>query len=154
MSDDNVRQELLQRIRSRRASIDAFVRQLEPRGARLNNVSIVCSSLATVLTAGPALGGEQFSGGVKNLLQLGSDSVVWQVLCFAAMLLSIVATVATNMQKSSDATDRLAKAHACNAQLDGLETAIALGQIQIGEAVKLYQQYIAAIPFIRDQPVT
>jgi hypothetical protein len=152
MTDDSVRQELLQRIRLRRSSIDAFVRQLEPRGARLNNASIVCSALVTVLTAGPALGGDQFAGAAKNALQLGSDSTVWQGLCLAAMLLSIVATITTNLQKSSDAPDRLAKAHSCNAQLEGLETAIALGQIQISEAVKLYQQYIATIPFIRDQP--
>lgn len=154
MSDDSVRQELLQRIRSRRSSIDAFVRQVEPRGARLNNVSIVCSALATALTAGPAVGGEQFSGAVTNLLQLSSDSIVWQSLCLLAMLLTIIVTVITNMQKSSDTTSRLAAAHACSAQLEGLETAVVLGQTQVAEAVKLYQQYIATIPFIRDQPAT
>lgn len=149
----DMRQELLQRIQARRASINAFVRDLERRGGRLTNLSIICSAVVTVLTAGPALGGVTFAEGVQHLLDLSTDSPVWRLLCLAAMLISIVATIATNMMKSQDVATRLSKAQAGNVALEGLETLVEFGQVPVTEAVKLYQQYISDIPFIQEQPM-
>src|SRR4051812_47972761 len=60
-TDAGTRGELLERIRARRASIHASLRDLEPRGVRLTNLSIICSAVVTALTAGPALGSSSTS---------------------------------------------------------------------------------------------
>ncbi len=155
MSDDvQARQELLKRITSRRASINAYVRDLRPRGTRLTNISIVSSSLAAALTAGPALGGESFANALGQGFSLARNSLVWQVLCFGAMAISIVAAISTNMNKSQETTVRLSTAEACSAELEGLQTLIEFGQLSVQDAVKLYQQYVAKIPFVPEQAGT
>ena len=148
--DSESRRELLERIRSRRASISAYVRELGPRGNRLTNLSIVCSAIVTALTAGPALGGTRFTDATADVLNLTDNSLVWRGLCFMAMILSIVAAVATNLYKSHDVAARLAKAEACNVALEGLETQVEFGQLSISEAVKQYQQYVAEVPFVHE----
>ncbi len=149
--DSDSRRELLERIKARRATIGAYVRDLDLRGARLTNLSIICSAIVTALTAGPALGGTRFTDVTANLFGIAEESLVWRVLCFLAMALSIVAAVATNMYKSHDVAARLAKAEACNVALEGLETQLEFGQLSLAEAVKQYQQYVAEIPFVHEQ---
>ncbi len=146
------RRELLERIKARRANIGAYVRDLDRNGDRLTNLSIICSAIVTALTAGPALGGTRFTDVTANILGLAEDALVWRVLCFLAMVLSIVAAVATNLYKSHDVANRLAKAEACNVALEGLETQLQFGQLALAEAVKQYQQYVAEIPFVHDEP--
>ena len=132
MGDEAVRRELLERIRAKRASIAAYVSRLEPRGARLMNASIVASALAAVLTAGPALGGERFASGARRLMLLPEDAVVWQALCLAATVASLVAVVATNLYKSGDLAARLSRAEAAGAQLEGLEALVEFGRLPVG----------------------
>ncbi len=152
MSDDATqRQQLLDRIKAKRASITAFVRELDMSGDRQTNLSIICSAVATALTAGPALGGTSFSGGAAKALALPDDSLVWRILCLGAMVLSLVATISLNLYKSHDVAGRLSKAEAASAGLEGLETLIEFGQISVVEAAKLYQQYVAEVSFIPDK---
>ena len=146
--DADARRELLARIRARRAGIRAFVRKLEPRAARLTNLSITCSAIVTALTTGPALGGTQFTGATAGALDLPDASLVWRILCFLAMALSIVAAVATGMYQSHDVAARLAKAEATNVALEGLETLLEFGQVSTADAIGRYQHLIADIPFI------
>jgi hypothetical protein len=143
--------ELLERIRMRRASIGAYVRDLDRRGDRLTNLSIICSAVVTALTAGPALGGVRFTDLTGDALNLSDNSLIWRGLCLLAMLLSIVAAVATNLYKSHDVAMRLAKAEAVNAALEGLETQVEFGQVSLPEAVQQYQQHVAGIPFIHEE---
>jgi hypothetical protein len=152
LDDEAVRQELLARIRAKRASIAAYVGQLEPRGTRLMNLSIICSALAAVLTAGPALGGEDFTGSAQRLMLLADDALVWQVLCLAATVAALGAVVATNLYKAGDLPARLSRAEAASAQLEGLEALVEFGRLPVEAAVTLYQQYVAAIPALPDQP--
>jgi hypothetical protein len=140
--------ELLELIRARRASIERFVRDLEPRGNRLMTISIVSSAIVSALTAGPALGGTKFTETAAAMAHTGDDAIIWRALCFGAMALSILAAISTNMLKSTEAATRLAKAEACNAALEGLETLVHFGQIPLDEAVTQYQQHVAEIPFI------
>ena len=148
----DVHQELLQRIRAKRASINAFIRELQPRGDRLTNVSIICSALVTALTAGPALGGQRFTSGAADLFNVADESLIWRLLCLAAVVLSIVAAITANMYKSHDVAARLARAQASNVGLEGLETLVEFRQIPVEEALKQYQQHIAEIPFVQDRP--
>jgi MFS family permease len=151
-TDTGARGELLERIRARRVSINAYVRNLEPRGARLTNLSIICSAVVTALTAGPALGGVQFTESSARVFNITDDSLVWRLLCFAAMVLSLVAAIATNLYKSHDIAARLAKAESCSAALEGLETLVEFGRLPLAEAVKQYQQAVAEVPFIHEEP--
>jgi hypothetical protein len=152
MAEDSelLRRELLARIGARRAAVQAFLRLNRPRIRRRANLTIVFSALAAVFTAGPAVGGESFSHSVQHGLALGSDSIVWRVLCLAALVVSIAAAVLTNIGRSEDAVGRLSTAEAANAELEGLTTMLEFGQLPVEEAVKLYQQYAVKIPFVED----
>ncbi len=151
MTDDQLQQQLIQKIKTRRADISAFVNTAEPRGERLTNLSIICTAVASILTAGPALGGTTFTEGVQRMLGIASDASVWRVLCFGALILTVVATVATNLYKSGDMSTRIAKAQASSALLAGLETSIEFGQLPVQDAVKLNQQYLADVPFVPEK---
>ncbi len=136
--DDQLRRDLLARIEWRRAAVQAFLRANRPRIRRRANVTIVLSSLAAVFTAGPALGGEPFAEAIQDGFGLRSDSIVWQVLCLAALLVSISAAVMTHIAKSQDADARLSTFEAVNAELVPLwepgQTAYVCGSESFAEA--------------------
>jgi hypothetical protein len=150
--DDAFRRDLLWRIEARRAAVQAFIRTHRPRTRRRANLIIICSSLSALFTAGPALGGEQFADNVADLLNLRMDSYVWRFLCLLALLVSVGGAVLTNISKSQDDLSRLSLAEAANAELEGLSTLLQFGHLTVEDAVKLYQQYSAKVPFIEDLP--
>jgi hypothetical protein len=152
--DERLRQDLLARIDARRSAVREFLRANQPTIRRRTTVALVLSSLAALFTAGPALGGENFSGAVQASLGLRSDSTVWRVLCLAALVVSLGAAVSANLGKSQEAAvQRLTAAEAARAGLDGLATLLQFGQLAVDDAAKLYQQYCGAIPFVDDGPV-
>ena len=155
MSEDaQLRQELLARIKEKRAAVNAYAREIGSTGDRQTNVSIICSAVAAVLTAGPALGGTAFTETLGRALALPSDSLVWRTLCFAATILTLTATISTNLYRTHDVAGRLSKAEACSAELEGLEAMVQFGQLPVSEAVKLYQQYIAQVSFVPEDDST
>jgi hypothetical protein len=113
----------------------------------------VLTSLSAVFTAGPALGGVTFAEAVQNVLGLNSSSTVWKALCFLALLVSVGATVLTNINRSRDPVAELSAVEAADAELEGLATLLEFGQLSLEDGVKLYQQYVTKIPFIDDAPV-
>ena len=151
--DTELRRDLLLRIEARRAAVQAFLRENRPRIRRRANITIVLSSLAAAFTAGPALGGEPFSTSVQRSLGLVTDSIVWQLLCLGALAVSVGAAVLTNIAKSQDSEARLSTVEAVNAELEGLAGLLHYGHLSLEDAVKLYQQYTAKIPFVEDVPV-
>jgi hypothetical protein len=153
VEDNRVRDDLLQRISSRRAGVQAHLQEQRPRFRRRANLTIVLSTLAALSTAGPAVGGESFAGGVQRALGLPSDSSVWRVLCLIALLVSVGAAILTNLSKSPDHAVRLANAEAVEAELGGLAVLLEFGQLPVQDAVKLYQQYTAKVSFVPDGPV-
>jgi cytochrome bd-type quinol oxidase subunit 2 len=152
MSEPDLRHDLVRRIEDRRAAVRAYLRRQRPRTRRLANATIVLSSLAAVFTAGPAVGGENFSGGVQRVLGLSSDSFVWRALCLAALLVSVGAALLTNVGRSQEAVTRLSTAEAVSAELEGLATLVQFGHLPLEDAVKLYQDYTVKIPFVEDAP--
>lgn len=150
MGDDvDVRAELIRRIEARRSSINAFLQRVRPRSNRLANISIISSAAAAVFTAGPALGGLSFAEAVQRGLSLPESSVVWRVLCLVAMLVSLVAAISVNLNKSQDVAAQLSAAEACDAELEGLQTLIEFAQLPVHDAAELYQKYITKIPFVQ-----
>jgi hypothetical protein len=153
MVDDDVRTDLLQRVASRRADVQAYLRAERPRSHRRATFTIVLSTLAAVSTAGPAVGGESFAGGIQRALGLPSDSIVWRVLCLVALLVSVGAAILTNLDKSHDRVAALAGVEAVDGELAGLAVLLEFGQLSVQDAVKLYQQYTSKIAFIPDGAV-
>src|SRR3954465_8654031 len=153
MADDEVlRRDLLWRIEARRASIQGYLRADRPRTRRRATITVVLSSLAALFTAGPALGGEQFAESVPNSLGLASDSYVWRTLCVRTLLVSIASAVLVNLGKANDEVAKLSSAEAANTELEGLTGLLQFGRVSLEDAVKLYQQYIVKIPFVRHRP--
>ncbi|MCW2700714.1 MAG: hypothetical protein JWQ45_2249 [Blastococcus sp.] len=153
MADDSdLRRDLLWRIETRRAGVQAFLRSQRPRARRRSNLVMVFSSLAAVFTAGPAVGGETFAGGVQKAVGFSSDSYVWRVLCLLALLVSVGSVILTNMGKAQDDVARLSTAEAANAELEGLSSLLQYGQLSVQDGVKLYQQYSVKIPFVDELP--
>jgi hypothetical protein len=145
---DDMRQQLLERITARRASIDVYLRENRPRSDRLANTAIVSGAVAAVLVSGPALGGETFTSGAADVLAVRASSAVWQVLCFLGMVAAVVAAISTNLHKSQNLAGRISTAEACDAELEGLETMLEFKRLPTEEAVELYQGYITRIPFV------
>lgn len=150
--DDELRRDLLARIETRRAAVQTFLRDNRPRIRRRANLTIVLSSLAAAFTAGPAVGGESFTDSVQQNLNLSASSVVWRVLCLAALLVSVGAAVMTTLAKSQDADARLSTAEAVNAELEGLVSLLQFGHLAVEDGAKLYHQYTVKIPFVEDLP--
>jgi hypothetical protein len=148
----DTRQKLSTRIDEKQQAIRAYLGRERPKRNRLANVSIVGSALAAALTAGPAVGGTGFTETVAGIFGLADDSLVWRVLCLLAMILSVAAALATNFATSRSLADRVSAAESSSAQLEGLQVALTFGHIEIDEAVKLYQQYSAQVPFVEGLP--
>jgi hypothetical protein len=147
------RQKLSETIEARRQDIRSFLRTARPRQNRLVNISVIGSALAAAFTVGPAAGGTKFTEGVQALLALPSDSTVWRALCLGAVVLSVVAALATNLANSHGTAAKVSAAETCRAELEGLQVALNFGHIPIDDAVQLYQQYLAKVSFL-DEPAT
>jgi hypothetical protein len=151
MPDGTDWQRLQERIKDRRDTLDVYLRVKRPRADRLTHASIVSSALSAALTAGPAVGGQRFVDRVAGSLDIQGESV-WRPLCLAAMVISIVAAITTNLSKAKNTEARIVNVEATNAELEGLQTLIEFEQLSLEDAVKLYQQYIARVPFVVEAP--
>ena len=151
MTDQADWERLTRRIEDRRRTVEAYLRGASPRAERLTYVAIVSSALTAALTAGPGVGGTKFTDGVAERLDVAA-AAVWQSLCLVGMLTSVVAAISANLSKSRNAEARIVSAEACNAELEGLQTLVEFQQVSLSEALKLYQQYVARVPFVVETP--
>ncbi len=69
---------------------------------------------------------------------LGLTSPSWRLLCGAASVCSIVATVATQLLKSNQLEEHLARALGCRAKLETLELGLVLNHIDVHQATTEY----------------
>jgi hypothetical protein len=117
---------LIEQMRSRRGQLDRFLRRALPQRRRLVNGSILFSSLAALITAAPALGGQSFTTGLTEALNLSVPS--WRLLCGLASAASVVASVTTQLLQTSRLEEKVSRALAARARLEALEQGLALGQ--------------------------
>ncbi len=150
MSKSETPEGLLKRIKDRRRSIRAFVRNLEPKGILLTNVNIVCSAIATFITGLPAILGKTLMDSVGGS---NSDSISWRIVCALAALFSLISVIVANLYKSHDIASNLNKARTCDAKLEGLETLLELNRVTLDEAATQYTQFLPDISFISDSSV-
>ena len=149
MTSDVVATDLLAQIRRKRAEVDAVIGRTLPRKRRLLNVSIISGALAAVLTTGPAVGGQSFVTWVKSAFALNAPG--WQVLCAAAALCSLAATVATQLLKSNNLEERVFRGQSCRAKLEALEVGLSTGQIDVPHATTAYMQCLEEAAFLESR---
>ena len=138
--------DILGRIRGKRAEVERFLATAVPRKRRLLNTTIVGGSLAAALTAGPAVGGAPFTAWLTMALGLTSPS--WRLLCGAASMASIMATVATQLLKSNNVEQNIGRAQSARAKLEVLETSLTLGQLEPRQAVTEYLKCVEDAAFL------
>jgi hypothetical protein len=148
MDEAQNRQDLTRQIDQRRDDIRAFLRHARPRRNRLTTVSIVASAVVAALTAGPGFGQDTFNAAVASIFSLSNPAIVWQVICVLASLLSLVAAIASSLANSRNSADQISTAESASAQLDGLLTALKYGDLPLGDAARLYQEYSSKAAFI------
>lgn len=146
-NENQARQYLIEQIDAKRRSLNAFIRKLQPRSARLTNQGIVFSALAAALTAGPGLGGEKFTEFAKQLLGSQGDSPIWRLLCFAAMVCSLIASISTSLYKTHQMDLQLAKAQDVHSKLEGLALSVHMG-LDMMKATELFTQYNNEAAFV------
>lgn len=140
MTESGAHAELLNTIAAKRSEIASFLAGAVPAQRRLVNLAITCSALASGLTGAPALGGQSVTEAMATTLEL--DAPAWRLLCLAAALCSIVATIATGLSRAGDSQTRIQRAQGCEARLEAIETQLKLEQISVSDAT---ERYVAAI---------
>jgi hypothetical protein len=138
--------DILARIRAKRAEVERFLSAAVPRKRRLLNTTIVGGSLAAALTAGPAVGGQPFTAWLTMAMGLTSPS--WRLLCGAAAAASIMATVATQLLKSNNIEQNIGRAQSARAKLEVLETSLTLGQLDTRQAVAEFLKCVEDAAFL------
>lgn len=146
MADAGRNDELLSQIRRKRAQLDLFLSASRPRKRRLLNTTIVGGSLATALTAAPAIGGQSLTAWLTRALGLASPS--WRVLCAAASVCSVTATVATQLLKSHNIEEQVTRAQGCRAKLEALEIGLGMGQLDTRQATTEYLKCVEDAAFV------
>jgi MFS family permease len=146
MANKGSNEELASRIRQKREQMERFLASSRPRKRRLLNTTILGGSLAAALTAAPAIGGQSLTGWLTGMLGLSSPS--WRLLCAAASVCSVTATVATQLLKSQNIEEHVAKAEGSRAKLEALEVALTMRQIEVPQATTEYLRCVEDSPFI------
>jgi hypothetical protein len=140
MMDDN---KLEKKIHDKRQSIELWVKNWEPKVKRLTNLNIISSALMTILTVAPVIGGKTFIEFVLG--NSNHDSLKWKLFFVIVALLSLVSLIVAQLLKSNNIMDRLSKARACDAKLEGLETLL---DLKVKDRDKVASEYMNILPEI------
>lgn len=140
------KEKLQQQIATKRKELTKYLARTEPKNTILITTSIVCGALAAALTAGPGFGGDGFISQIELPESLGLP--LWQILCLLASFMSMLAVIANGLLKFNDLTGKISEARMNDAKLEGLETMIELGQIDLGQATREYTECLSRIAHI------
>jgi MFS family permease len=143
---DDARNALIRRVQTKRTDVDTYLGASTRRRRRLVQVTIVAGSIAAALTAAPALGGPPLADWLTEAFALGTPS--WRILCAIAALCSVAATVATQLHKSNNYDERIARAQGVRATLEVLEVGIVSGQLTRQQAASRFIKCVESASFI------
>ena len=139
--------DLLHRIRRKRAEVEKFISSELPRKRRLLNTTIFGGTLAAALTGLPAVGGQSLTMWLTKTFGLASPS--WQLLCAAASVSSILATVATQLLKSHNIEEQVTRAQGCRAKLEVLEIGLMADQVNVSQATTEFIRCVEETAFLQ-----
>lgn len=145
-SSGDPRAELIARTARKRQDVERWLAAATPRKRRLLNVTIVGGTLAAAFTVGPAVGGTGFTAWLAQTLGLTSPS--WQLLCGASAACSVAATVSTQLLKSQNLEEHLARAQACRARLEMIEVGLSIGYLDVPQATGDFLRCVEDASFI------
>ena len=146
MTEVLLNDDMVSRIRQKRTQLEAFLSAARPRKRRLLNTTIVGGSLAAALTAAPAVGGPSLTVWLTAALGLASPS--WRLLCAAASVCSVTATIATQLLKSNNIEEHVTRAQGCRAKLEVLEVGLTMGHIDARQATSEYLKCVEDSAFL------
>ena len=138
--------ELLDRVVRKKQEVEAFLSRAQPRRRRLLNVTIFGGTLAAAFTAGPAVGGASFTQWLTKAF--GLDNPSWQLLCGAAAACSVAATLSTQLLKSQNVEEHVARALSCRAKLEVLEVGLTTGQLDVPQATTEFMRCVEEASFL------
>jgi hypothetical protein len=130
----------------RRAEIGDYLDRTQARQRRALNVAIVAGASASVLTASAAVGGQRFANWLAS--SLGPSLPAWQVLCAVATFLSLAAAITTQLLKSHNVDERVARAQTARAKLDIVHFGLATGHLTEADAAAEYRASVELSSFI------
>jgi hypothetical protein len=144
------RADLLRSIAGKREMLERYLATTSSRQHRLLNLSIVAGAVAAALTAAPALGGPTLTDWLDSTLHLSSPS--WRLLCAAAAVCAVAATIATQLLKSHNLEEHIARAEAVRAKLETLEIGLSSGQVSTPHAAAEFMKCVESAAFVHDLP--
>ena len=114
------------------------------RQRRLLNVAIVAGALGTAIAAPFAIGGKNLSDSLSAALGFP----VWQLVCGLAAICSLVAAIETQMLKSQNLEERIARAESVRARLGILDMGRITGSLTPAQVSNEYAACLELISFI------
>jgi hypothetical protein len=138
--------DLALRVQAKRAEVDQYLRAMTARRRRLVTVTIVAGATATALTAAPALGGQTVTDWLTETFRLASPA--WRILCALAAVCSLTAAVATQLHRSNNYEEHIARAQEIRANLEALEVAIASHYLSEHDATSQFLRAVENTSFI------
>jgi hypothetical protein len=133
-------------VERRRVEIGEYLDRMQARQRRALNVAIVAGACASVLTASAAIGGQRLANWLS--LSFGLPSPAWQILCAVATVCSLAAAIATQLLKSHNVDERVARAQTARAKLDIIRFGLATGHLTEADAAAEYNASIELSSFI------
>jgi hypothetical protein len=133
-------------IRGTRNEVAAYLAHARVRQRRLINLAIITGALATALTASPAIGGLSFSDWLNQTF--GFSSPAWQVLCAGAAVCALTAAIATQLLKSHNVDENVARAENVRARLEALDLGRITGRLTPDQVATEYSACIAQASFL------
>jgi hypothetical protein len=133
-------------VERRRVEIGEYLDRMQTRQRRALNVAIVAGACASVLTASAAVGGQRLANWLT--LTFGLSSPAWQMVCLLATVCSLAAAVATQLLKSHNVDERIARAQTARAKLDIIRFGLATGHLTEPEAAAEYSDSIDLSSFV------
>jgi hypothetical protein len=133
-------------VERRRVEIGEYLDRMQARQRRALNVAIVAGACASVLTASAAIGGQRLANWLS--LSFGLSSPAWQILCTVATVCSLAAAIATQLLKSHNVDERIARAQTARAKLDIIRFGLATGHLTEADAAAEYNASIELSSFI------
>ena len=131
-------------VERRRIEIEEYLDRMQARQRRALNVAIVAGACASVLTASAAVGGQRLANWVTVTFGISS----WQILCVIATICSLAAAIATQLLKSHNVDDRIARAQTARAKLDIIRFGLSTGHLTEADAAAEYNASIELSSFI------
>ena len=133
-------------VERRRIEIGDYLDRMQARQRRALNVAIVAGACASVLTASAAIGGQRLANWLT--LSFGLSSPAWQILCAVATVCSLAAAISTQLLKSHNVDERIARAQTANAKLDIIRFGLATGHLTVADAAAEFNAAIELSSFV------